>query len=86
MKAVDTRRVRKRGDDGVGQGQERRRARDRIAPANAGRASTLEFAADAGHLECLPGPSTEAEDWPLSLPTARLPRSVEFLGGWVEPR
>ena len=60
--------------------------RDRLGLVHAGRVVSLEAAADAGHLECLPGPSTEAEDWPLSLPTAGLPRSVEFLPGWVEPR
>ena len=69
-------------DERVGQGGEGGRAWERLDLGDAGRATPFEAAADAGDPKRLLGPYTEAEDWPLSLHTAGLPRSVEFRPGW----
>jgi hypothetical protein len=72
-------------DDRVGQGGEGCRAWDRLDLGDAGRASSHEVAADAGDLKRLLGPSTEAEDWPLRLPTAGLQRRGGVPGGLGQP-
>ena len=69
----------------MGQGGEGCRAWDRLGLGDAGRATSHEAAADAGDPKRLLGPSIEAEDWPLRLPTAGLQRRVEFQVGWDNP-
>ena len=69
----------------MGQGGEGCRAWHRSGLGDARRATSLEAAADAGDPKRLLDPSTEAEDWPLRLPTAGLQRRVEFLAGWDNP-